>query len=318
MRSLFNKIKWAANQRPSGVGRTLLLLLTILLALAWLFQHSKAGLTGVLVGSLGCGAWALFVEPRKLRRRHFIHPVQGLKPNQRLRLAILGDLHVGALHFGEQALRRVIERVQTEQVEMLILVGDYVIQRMPGGRPVPIEKTAAMLAETGLPTVAILGNHDIWEGRQHIETALNDAGIETVVNHYCRLRIGDMELCVVGLDDESTGQPNPAEAFPSEPPTGPLIILAHDPATFKREMPRTGDLLLSGHTHGGQVRIPGLGAILIPSHAPLKWALGWSQTNAGPLYVTAGLGTSVLPIRFLCPPEYVIIDLVPISTDPEM
>ena len=159
--------------------------------------------------------------------------------------------------------------------------------------------------------MAIIGNHDIWEGRTHIKDALKHAGIVVLDNQHHMLRLRDVELCIVGLDDESTGKPNPQIAFPTTPPTGPVIVLAHDPATFKRTLPHAGSLLLSGHTHGGQIRMPVLGALVIPSHAPLSWALGWTLTDSGPLYVTSGLGTSVVPLRFCCPPEYVIMDLQP-------
>ena len=315
MRDLSKKLKWAAQQRPSGVGRTLLFFATVVFSLTWLYHHSTPTFAGVVIAGLACGLWALFFEPRRLIRRHFVHTVQELKPNQHIRLAVLGDLHVGALHFGETELKQLITRIQQEDVQAVLLLGDYVIQRMPGGRPVAIERTAELLAELKVPIVAIVGNHDIWEGRDQIKDALRHASIVVLDNQHHILRLRDVELCIVGLDDESTGKPNPQIAFPATPPTAPIIVLAHDPSTFKRTMPHTGSLLLSGHTHGGQIRIPGLGALVIPSHAPLSWALGWTLTASGPLYVTSGLGTSVVPLRFCCPPEYVIMDLQPATSD---
>jgi len=266
--------------------------------------------------ALACGTWAAFVEPRRVQRQHFSHEVRGLRPDQRLRLAILGDLHVGAPHFGEAALTQVLQRVCQEKVDALILVGDYVIQTMPGGRPVPIERTAELLAETGLPIVAIIGNHDVWDGRERIKTALTDVGAVFLDNEHTLLQLGEQPLCVVGLDDESTGRPDPPAAFPEVPPEVPVLILAHDPSTFMKAMPYPGDLLLSGHTHGGQIRLPGVGALVVPGRSPLRWAHGWTKTQSGPLYVTSGLGTSVVGLRFCCPPEYVVMDLVPLSTSP--
>ena len=74
-------------------------------------------------------------------------------------------------------------------------------------------------------------------------------------------------------------------------------------------MPYRSDLCLAGHTHAGQVRIPGIGALILPGKSPLKWSYGWIKTDNGPLYVTSGFGTSIAPIRFCAPPEYVFINL---------
>ena len=152
MRNLIQKLKWAAQQRPSGVGRTLLFFATVVFSLTWLYHHSIATFAGVIIVGLACGLWALFFEPSRLIRTHFIHTVQELQPNQSIRLAVLGDLHVGALHFGETELQQLITRIQQEDVQAVLLLGDYVIQRMPGGRPVAIERTAELLAELGDPS----------------------------------------------------------------------------------------------------------------------------------------------------------------------
>jgi predicted MPP superfamily phosphohydrolase len=310
MSQLSTRLKWAMKQRATGLLRLLIGTALVLVCLYQLAIHAPWIFFGVVLIGTGCGIWATCFEPRWVHRRHFVHEVRGLRPGERVRLAVLGDLHVGAPHFGEEALERVVDRVIDEDVDALILVGDYVIQEVLGGRPVPIERIAALLKKAGLPMIAITGNHDFWDGRTRIRAALSAAGAVVLENEHHVLELEGVKLCVVGLEDESTGKPNPHAAFPSQRPDHPLLVLAHDPATFLRNMPLPGDLLLAGHTHGGQVRLPGVGALVVPGRSPLAWSLGWTETSSGPLYVTSGLGTSLLPMRFFCPPEYVVLELV--------
>jgi predicted MPP superfamily phosphohydrolase len=310
MKLLFRKLKWAMGRSATGRSRLLLLGIALSIGLVGLLLTYPQFTLPLLLLGTGCATWATCIEPRWVRRRQFIHPVRGLKTGEVIRLIMLGDLHVGAPHFGERALQKVLRRVEDERADALILVGDYVIQGVLGGRPVPIERTAALLAETQLPTVAVIGNHDVWGNRERIRNALVAEGAIVLENADQLLQVGDLALHIVGLDDESTGTPDPQAAFPDTLPTAPLLVLAHDPATFQRDMPLQGDLLLAGHTHAGQVRIPGIGALIVPGRSPLSWSHGWTQTSNGPLYVTSGLGTSIVPIRFFAPPEYVVIDLV--------
>ncbi len=252
--------------------------------------------------------WSVFVEPRLFRRRDYTHGVEKLKGGS-IRLALLGDLHIGSPYATLDKLRGILQLMVLEKPDVLVLVGDYVIQGVIGGKHVPIQQVVNVLKKIDIPTVAIIGNHDVRDGRMGIHEAFADSPIQFLENDSWTTVLQGQEVTFVGLDDESTGTPLPQQAFPTGSEDGILITLAHDPATFLRQLPHRADLCLAGHTHGGQVRIPGIGAVALPGKSPLKWSYGWVDTSNGPLYVTSGFGTSIAPIRFCAPPEYVFITL---------
>ena len=159
MGSFVSKLKWMAEQRATGLFRLTIGMVATVYGMLLAFKYMPPVFYGVLLIGIGCGVWAFGFEPRFVRRRHFVRTIRGPKAKRPLRLAILGDLHVGAPHFGTKALDSLVERVLGEKADALILVGDYVIQEVLGGRPVPIEKTAAILRKTELPIIAVLGNH---------------------------------------------------------------------------------------------------------------------------------------------------------------
>lgn len=223
-------------------------------------------------------------------------------------MAVLGDLHIGSPYATLDKLREILGLIVSENPDILVLVGDYVIQGVVGGTHVPIQEVVNVLDEMELPIVAIIGNHDVRDGRKGIHEAFEGSSIQFLENESWTTTLKGQQVTFVGLDDESTGTPLPEKAFPPHI-EGLLITLAHDPATFLRGLPHRAELCLAGHTHGGQVRIPGIGAIALPGKSPLKWSYGWVDTPNGPLYVTSGFGTSIAPIRFCAPPEYVFITL---------
>lgn len=255
--------------------------------------------------------WSVLVEPRLFVIRR--HTAQVSSLSTEITIAILGDLHIGSPYISLSTAKRRLEEVLVHQPDVLVLVGDYVVQGVLCGKPVPIEDIAMMLDAIDIPCVAIIGNHDNREGHQRVHQAFEQTKIMLLDNTSQTMTFGQQKITFVGLADESTDEPKPTEAYPSTKPNHPLIALAHDPATWLREMPYPADVCLSGHTHAGQIRFPVFGALILPGKSPLKWSYGWSKTNAGPLYVTSGLGTSIAPIRFNAPPEGVLLTLKPQS-----
>ena len=110
------------------------------------------------------------------------------------------------------------------------------------------------------------------------------------------------DFCVVGLADEQTRQPDIDKAFSDLIGDEPILLMAHDPATFAA-VPKGNSLTLSGHTHGGQFRFPFIGPLVNSSSAPLRWTLGHVVEDGRHLFVSSGLGTSVLPLRINCAPD---------------
>lgn len=211
-----------------------------------------------------------------------------------LRLAVLSDLHVGSHTDDIARLTHIVDEVSQRRFDILLLPGDFMnMQIFGGGRITPghIAEVLAPLARR-MPTFAVLGNHDAEYGLPHVEESLASAGIKVLQNKWssCATNAGD--VCIVGLEDESTGAPEFAAASHGMPSDIPFLVLAHDPASMM-QFPDRSMLMVSGHTHGGQVRLPWIGPIINSSQAPLAWSRGHIRLGLRHLIVSAGLGTSV-------------------------
>jgi predicted MPP superfamily phosphohydrolase len=183
------------------------------------------------------------------------------------------------------------------------------MQVLGGGR-VPPRAIARILARmTGRHgRFAILGNHDYIYGEQEVAAALRAHGIAVLDHQRGSFTFGPHSIDVAGLPDGHVVRPQGHALLASLPPDRPTIVLAHDPVWFA-DVPPGPYLTLAGHTHGGQIRLPGLGIVINASRAPLRWSHGLVVEGGRHLIVTAGLGTSGLPLRIGVPPEYAIIEL---------
>ena len=253
--------------------------------------------------------WGVAVEPALLRETLLERRVGEWPAGQLpIRVAFLTDLHVGAPHMGLARLEAIVDRVTEARPDLVLLGGDYVVQGVVGGRFVPPEDIARVLGRLRAPlgVIAVLGNHDWWLDGQRVRRALQANGIRVLENE----AVPAGPLWVSGLADDTTRRPDAAAALAPVPHQAPVLMLMHDPANFF-DMPRPVTLMLAGHTHGGQVRLPGLGALLVPGRAPRRHAYGLIEEWGQAMYVSAGLGTSILPVRFMAPPEIVLLTLRP-------
>jgi hypothetical protein len=174
---------------------------------------------------------------------------------------------------------------------------------------VPPHTIAAILAHLQAPmgSFAVLGNHDIDYGAAEVHAALRAHQIAVLEDEGRTLAFEDARFDLIGIPDARTGRPQ-ADAALRSISKRPALVLAHDPIWFTH-LPAGPHLMLSGHTHGGQIHLPGIGPLVNKSRAPLRWTYGLVVEGGRHLYVTSGIGTSGLPIRFGMPPEYVVIDL---------
>jgi predicted MPP superfamily phosphohydrolase len=144
---------------------------------------------------------------------------------------------------------------------------------------------------------------------------LEGEGIETLVNRSCRLALPEGEAWLAGVDDEMESRPDLAEALEGVPPGVPLILLAHNPDIWLQCGVDRADLVLSGHTHGGQIQLPGMGAIHTQgTHLPRSAPAGWFERGRSKLFVSRGLGESI-PLRFGARPQVALIRLVGTGDD---
>ena len=256
--------------------------------------------------------YACWIEPRRLVTvRRPLRLPGWPSALDGLRLGLLSDLHAGALHAGPSAIARAVERLNEEAPDVTLLLGDYIdAHPVWGGRVAP-ELVARELAELEAPlgTFAVLGNHDWKQAGDDMWRALRTAGIEVLENRV----VETGGLYVAGLADLRERRPDLPGALAGVPAGAPVVLLAHDPDVFPYVPDRVA-LTLSGHTHGGQIAIPVLRRVAIPSRYGERYARGHVIEDGRHLYVTSGLGTSGLPLRLLAPPEVVVLELVGTTT----
>jgi uncharacterized protein len=234
-----------------------------------------------------------------------------------LRIAQLSDIHLDE-YTEPLFLRRAIEEINRLQPDLVLLTGDFVSDG-PLGREFAFGaawQCANILREvTCRELYGILGNHDVRVGRRWISKALTTNGITMLTNANRPIERGGSRMWLAGLDDPVEGHPDPEKAIPPSirnVPNEPVILMCHAPdyADDLLEHPagQAVDLMVSGHTHGGQVRLPLVGALSLPTLGE-KYVEGWFRLGEMQLYVNRGLGTVGVPFRLNCPPEITLMTL---------
>jgi predicted MPP superfamily phosphohydrolase len=227
-----------------------------------------------------------------------------------LRIAFLADFHTGA-HAGDVTrLEAIVQEAQDYRPDLVLLGGDFVNMMLFGGGRVPPKVTCAVLARLTAPlgSFAVLGNHDHDYGAAEISDALRRHRIPELSEQPRKLMVEGGAFDLIGIPDARQESPAAADALRKLSADRPTLVLAHDPYWFKY-LPQGPHLMLSGHTHGGQIRFPFVGALRNASFAPLRWSYGHIIEDRRQLYVTSGLGTSGVPLRIGIPPEYVVLDV---------
>lgn len=218
-----------------------------------------------------------------------------------LRIGQLSDLHLGQ-PFSEQNARWAIEQMQRDQPDLIVITGDFT------SKPKAVAKVAPLLASLRAPLgiYAITGNHDYWDNLVLLRNTLADLGIPLMFNEHRRLEWNGTEFYLLGLDDMWDGTPDLLVANTGVPQGVFRLLLEHSP-DFADEAAAAGiDMQLSGHTHGGHIRWPGLGAAVLPRHG-IKYDKGLFKVGEMQLYVSRGLGGG--PFRLFSPPEATLITL---------
>src|SRR5665213_3395267 len=232
---------------------------------------------------------------------------------QGFRIAQISDIHL--VEWTEPwFLRRVVAEVNKLAPDLVALTGDFISRGPRSDRvayqamPVCAEELSALQCPQRF---AILGNHDVQVNSAMVVRVLAAAKIPTLVNRFAAIERGGDRLWLCGVDDPATSVPYLAEAVPANP-GAPVILLAHEPdfADNVRRHPRFPliDLMLSGHSHGGQVRLPWIGPLVLPPMGQ-KYVSGLFRFDQMQLYVNRGIGTVGVPFRFDCPPEITEITL---------
>lgn len=252
-------------------------------------------------------AWA--VEPNWIEvTRHEVWFKNLPEEFDGLVVAHLSDLHMR--EYGARE-RRVLEKLAEAKPDVIAVTGDFTLE---GSDPSAIRRFLEDLRKQkpAFGIWAVLGNHDHWSPPAANDGAVrkffSDTGVALLVNEWGRIGKNLDTLTMVGVDDPFTGYDNLGDALRGTQRTPFAILLTHSPQMFMKADLTKFDLVLAGHTHGGQVRLPGLGPLWLPAGSE-GYDSGWFYGVNTQMYVTRGVGTSILPIRFLCRPEIALITL---------
>jgi uncharacterized protein len=259
------------------------------------------------------GAWSVLIEPGRLVVTEATLSLPAWpKDVPPLKVALLSDLHTGAPHVGPDKLDRIVALTNAQQPDLVVLLGDYVVHGVIGGRSVAPEVTAERLTALRAPlgVFAVLGNHDWWYDGPRVTEAFRAAGIVVLENESVRIQHGGRALWLAGLGDVMTRGAQPDRAIVPVPSSDPVIVLSHNPDVFPM-IPQRVAVTLAGHTHGGQVNLPFLGRPIVPSTYGQRYAAGHIVEDGRHLFVTTGIATSIIPVRFRVPPEIAIVLLQP-------
>ena len=289
---------------------------------------ADAGLGLAAAGAMGSGVAGTLVTPWALRVRRYDVPIRDLPASlEGLRIVQVTDTHLGP-RIPEAHVRRAVAMALEQRPDIVALTGDYV-----HNSPDQAERAAALFAPLLAPgaasigVIGVLGNHDHYADARRVDRAMRSLGVRMIDNDRVYLDASSRRLvnappaqglCLAGVGDLYEDTIDLRRALRDAPAEMPRLLLSHNPdvaedadvarADAEQQWSRV-DLMLSGHTHGGQVRLPFVGAPIVPSSFGGKYAQGLVQGPGCAVVVSAGIGMSLLPVRFGVPPEVVCVTL---------
>lgn len=264
-----------------------------------------------MLGSGGLGITGLglraALEPRKVGLTEVRVGLPGLpKRSEGLRIAFLTDLHYGP-DTPSSTIEKAVSLAQSVRPDVILVGGDYVqwsIEQLSG----VIQIVKRLNAPFGV--YGVLGNHDYYRPDLLTERLLREADVHVLRNEGIDLQNG---LFVCGIEDTWRGQFDSEAATGNLPKGAAIVALSHNPAGINLFRDK-GALVLSGHTHGGQIVLPGLAPHRAPGLGDFPVLQGWYRINSTAGFVSRGIGQTVLPLRVNCPPEVVLATLVALPT----
>ena len=285
------------------------------------------GLGAAAAATLGLGGYAAAFEPRfRLVVTSWDLPTPRWPHFEPLKIVVVTDIHACRPWMPPSRIRAIVETASALQGDIIVVLGDFVSgisERFRGGRVKPSEWGPALSGLSApLGVHAILGNHDWWSDPEAVKAALGQAKIPVYQNRAVKIE-GDRPFWLAGTDSmfahpQGRGRFTGADDLPATlaqiTDDAPAILMAHEPDLFV-QVPGRFAVTLSGHTHGGQVRLPFLGRPVIPSAFGQRFAYGHIREEGRDLIVSAGLGCSVMPVRFGVPPEITVVTLRRVEAD---
>ena len=278
-------------------------------------------LAGGGAGAAALGSYAFLIEPRlRLIVREHVVVLPSWGRRAPLRAALLADLHFNEPWTPAGRVRQFVDRTLTLNPDIIFLLGDYA----PGlghfrTRELTKEEWVPELSRLTAPlgVHAVFGNHDWWPGGAPYRAGLQEIGARVYLNDAEPVDWPGGRFWISGTDS-TLATPLPEGGYRDQsdlghvlsllPPDEPALHLMHEPDLFV-DIPPPIACAFAGHTHGGQVRIPGIGRPVVPSRYGQRFAYGHIQEGAKQMIVSGGLGMSMLPVRFLVPPEITLVTI---------
>jgi hypothetical protein len=254
--------------------------------------------------------YAFWVEPQRLVITTVEIPIENL--TKEIRMVMIADPQPYGPHVTAKRMEEIVARANELHGDIVVLLGDYVSTARIRTSFVDPANTIAALGRLKAPmgAFAVLGNHDWWWNGPVIRRLLAQQNIQVLEDQAVRAEGKGAALWIAGVSDPVTQAFDIKATLAQTDKTAPTILLTHTPDIFP-DVPQGVDLTLAGHTHGGQVYIPGIGRPIVPSKYGERFAYGHIVENGHHLFVSAGIGTAIIPVRFLTPPEIVLITLTP-------
>jgi uncharacterized protein len=244
-------------------------------------------------------------ESTVIEVNHYNVPVGAGRLKRRVRIAHLSDLHISQWNSADM-LQKAVDRINLEKVDYIVITGDFITHHREF---IPVCTQVLSGLKASGKVLGVLGNHDYWVNAEYLASCLHDAGITMLRNE--NFTDDENGIFWAGVDDPYTFHDDPESSLEGKPDDTFTVLLSHDPDIIEKVKNKGVDLILSGHTHGGQIRLPFIGAIYVPSDHGSKFDMGWFNEQGTKLFVNRGLGVVFPPYRTFCRREIVIMDLLP-------
>jgi uncharacterized protein len=260
-------------------------------------------------------AWIAWLEPNSMTiNKKVIELSNWHKEHNGYKIAVISDLHISWPYINENKVRQIVELTNAQKPDLVVILGDYapadLINHFATKSQIKNEiiKPLEELKNLDKPVISVLGNHDWGFNGDFIRNILKKSGIKVLENQSTVISKNNEAINIAGVADLWFRTPNIYGTLGKIKNKDPIILLSHNPDLFP-DVPKRVELTLAGHTHGGQINLPIIRAYLAPSAFGERYIKGLIKEKNHYIFVSSGIGTTCLPLRFLDPPEITILEI---------